>query len=117
MCTDMLSFAILASSRCIQEEDKGRSHNMLQSSPRDHLRLSLSPKGTEAPEASHQAVVGGNGREASRTALCTQEGPTVITVAGLGKHHSSEASTLLELQFGSTQHPELTCNGGFLRTD
>ena len=90
---------------------------MLQSSPRDHLRLSLSPKGTEAPEASHQAVVGGNGREASRTALCTQEGPTVITVAGLGKHHSSEASTLLELQFGGTQHPELTCNGGFLRTD
>ena len=37
MCTDMLSFAILVCSWYVQEEDKGRSHNILQSSPRDHL--------------------------------------------------------------------------------
>lgn len=40
----------------------------------------------------------------------------MITVAELGKHHSSKASTLLKLQFGGTQSPELTSNGGFLRT-
>lgn len=41
----------------------------------------------------------------------------MITVAEPGKHHSSEASTLFKLQFGGTQRPELTSNGGFLRTD
>ena len=61
--------------------------------------------------------MGDYGRQASRTALCTQEGPTVITVAEPGKHHSSEASALFKLQFGGTQRPELTSNGGFLRTD
>lgn len=41
----------------------------------------------------------------------------MITVAEPGKHHSSEASALFKLQFGGTQRPELTSNGGFLRTD
>lgn len=107
---------------CLQQVSPGRrqgekSQHATVKPKRPSLASASTPKGTGAPEASHQAVVGGDGREASRTVLCTQEGPTMITLAGLGKHHSSEASTLLELQFGGTQHPELTCNGGFLRTD
>lgn len=66
----------------------------------------------QGTEASHQAV-GGDGREEQ---CCAQEGPTMITLAGLGKHHSSEASTLLELQFGGTQHPESDSTVAF-RTD
>lgn len=70
-----------------RKKTREKSQHATVKPKRPSLASASTPKGTGAPEASHQAVVGGDGREASRTVLCTQEGPT-MTLAGLGKHHS-----------------------------
>lgn len=91
---------------------------MLQSSPRDHLWPRLAPKAQGTRKHLIKAVVGGDGREASRTVLCTQEGTTMITLAGLGRAPSSEASTpSTNYSLEAPNIQKLTCNGGFLRTD
>lgn len=97
MHADTLGCAILVSSRRVQEEDKGTSQviTCCNQAKETTSGLTSTSIGTGAPEAPHQAVLrtkGGDGSEASRTVLCTQEELAMITIAGLGKQHSSEAS-------------------------